>query len=133
MGAQMATRQSEILKDALGWGFILWLIGYVIGIILFFIVPISLIGWLLMPIGIAITLWVLVKRINATDLRHYVVVAIAWTAIAVVLDYLLIVKVFDPPDGYYKLDVYLYYAVTLLLPLIVGWRRQAKSNQPMAR
>jgi len=37
---------------------------------------------------------------------------------------LFIVKAFKPADGYYKLDVYLYYALTFALPLIVGWRKK---------
>ena len=43
-------------------------------------------------------------------------------------DYLLIVKVFSPPDGYYKLDVYLYYALTFIMPLVVGWLKASKPS-----
>lgn len=125
----MAKQQSQLLWDSLGWGTILWLIGYVLGIFLFFIVPAPLIGWIIMPFGIALTVWVLTRRIRAADFQHYVVIAAVWTVIAVVLDYLLIVKTFNPPDGYYKLDVYLYYALTLLLPLIVGWRKASAARQ----
>ena len=45
----------QLLKDTLGWGFALWLIGYVLGFILFFILPVSLMGWVIMPIGVIIT------------------------------------------------------------------------------
>ncbi len=38
-------------------------------------------------------------------------------------DYLFIVKALKPADGYYKPDVYLYYAPTLAIPLFAGWRR----------
>ncbi|HWB31456.1 MAG TPA: hypothetical protein VG736_13195 [Vicinamibacterales bacterium] len=48
-----------------------------------------------------------------------------WLLIAVGGDYVFIVKAFKPPDGYYKLDVYLYYALTLAIPLVAGWRRDA--------
>ena len=112
---------TSLLKDSLGWGFVLWLIGYVLGIALFFAFPPSLIGWVITPVGIVITLWVLLRRVKATRLQQYVVIAFAWTAIAVVFDYLFIVKAFNPPDGYYKLDVYLYYALTFVAPLAVGW------------
>ena len=47
----------QLLKDSFGWGFILWLIGYVLGIVLFFVLPSSLIRWVIMPIGLVITLW----------------------------------------------------------------------------
>jgi len=109
-----------IYKDALGWGLILWLIGYALGIILFFIAPASVIGWIIMPIGVVITLWVLLKKVKGNSFQYYFTLAIIWTLIAVVLDYLLIVKTLKPADGYYKLDVYLYYTLTFIIPLIVG-------------
>lgn len=46
--------------------------------------------------------------------------AFGWTIIAIILDYFLLVKVFNPADGYYKFDVYLYYIFTFVLPLIAG-------------
>jgi len=110
----------RLLKDSLGWGFLLWLLGYVLGVALFFALPPSMLGWVITPIVLVITLWVLLRRVNGESLGYYAIVAIVWTAIAVVSDYLFIVKAFNPPDGYYKLDVYLYYALTFALPLIVG-------------
>jgi hypothetical protein len=41
----------QFIKDAFGWGFILWLVGYGLGIILFMLVPLSMVGWIIMPIG----------------------------------------------------------------------------------
>lgn len=119
----------DLFKDALGWGFILWLIGYALGIFLFVIVPAPLIGWIITPIGIVITLLILYKKVKGASFRYYIVLAVSWTLIAIVLDYLLIVKLFKPADGYYKLDVYLYYILTLALPLIVGWRKTATSGR----
>jgi hypothetical protein len=112
----------QFLKDALGWGFILWLIGYALGMILFFIVPPSLIGWVITPIGIAITLWVLLKKVKGDSFKYYLLLAVVWTLIAVAFDYLFIVKMFKSA-GYYKLDVYLYYVLTFVLPLLVGWNK----------
>jgi len=109
-----------LLKDALGWGFILWLIGYALGIVLFFVLPPALIGWFITPIGLAIAIWVLLKR-KGTTLGYYLTLAVVWTALAIALDYLLIVKLFKPADGYYKPDVYVYYASTSLLPLLAFW------------
>lgn len=114
----------QLLKDALGWGVLLWLIGYALGIILFAFVPISVIGWIIAPVGTVITLWVLFKKIKARNFGYYLSLAVAWVLIAVVFDYFFLVKAFKPADGYYKLDVYLYYALTFLLPLFVGWRRK---------
>lgn len=114
----------QLLKDALGWGFLLWLIGYALGILLFTLVPLSLIGWIIMPVGIAIILWVLIKKIKSKAFNYYLLLGVVWAAIAVVFDYFFLVKAFKPADGYYKLDVYLYYALTFILPLIIGWRKK---------
>mgnify|MGYP001578376985 FL=1 len=114
----------QFLKDSLGWGFLLWLIGYALGIMLFSVVPVSVIGWIIMPVGTAITLWALLKKVKADSFQYYALLAFVWLLIAVVFDYLFIVKAFNPADGYYKPDVYLYYTLTLALPLIVGWRKK---------
>jgi hypothetical protein len=119
----------QLLKDFLGWGLALWLIGYVLGIILFFLLPTSMIGWVIMPIGVIITFLVLLKKVKADSLQYYLILAVVWTAIAVVFDYLFIVKAFSPADGYYKLDVYLYYAITFISPLIVAWWKKQDLHQ----
>lgn len=111
----------KILKDALGWGFVLWLIGYILGIVLFMVVPVALIGWFITPIGIIITLWVLNKKIRAKRFKYFLKIGVIWTILAIVLDYVFIVMMFAPEDGYYKPDVYLYYLLTLALPLLMGW------------
>lgn len=119
----------QLLKDAFGWGFILWFIGYVLGIVLFPVVPISIIGWIIMPIGVIITIWVLLKRIKADSLQYYLIIAIVWTIIAVVFDYFFLVKLFKI-NGYYRLDVYLYYAYCFILPIIAGLRKRGwKRNE----
>ena len=114
----------DLLKDSIGWGFLLWFAGYLLGIVLFVVVPASAIGWVIMPIGITLTVWVLMTRVHVRLPVDFLILAIIWTTMAVGLDYFMIVKAFNPPDGYYKLDVYLYYAFTFVLPLLAGWRRQ---------
>jgi hypothetical protein len=116
------------IKDAVGWGIILWLIGYALGFILFFIVPPSVIGWIIMPIGAIVTLWVLIKKIKTDVFKHFILLAVVWTLIAIVFDYFFLVKGLKPADGYYKLDVYLYYALTFVLPLAVGWSKKIKKT-----
>ena len=113
----------RFLKDALGWGFVLWLIGYVLGIMLFAFISPSLIGWIIAPFGTAITLWIAFKKVKGETLQYFGLVGLVWLLIAVVGDYVFIVKAFKPADGYYKLDVYLYYALTLAIPLVAGWRK----------
>lgn len=112
----------QLAKDLFGWGFVIWLVGYILGFVFFAFVPPQLIGWYIMPIGIALTLWVLRRKIAPRPLRSLFLLGIVWTLIAVIGDYLFIVRALAPADGYYKLDVYLYYALTLLLPLLAGRR-----------
>ncbi len=114
----------KVLMDSFGWGFILWLVGYLLGIILFALVKPGLIGWFIMPIGILITLFVLLKKVKSSSLKYYLLISISWMLIAIVFDYFFLVKAFKPADGYYKLDVYLYYLLTFTLPLIVGIYKQ---------
>lgn len=115
----------NLLKDSLGWGFVLWLIGYGLGMILFSVVPISLIGWIILPIGTTITLWVLFKKIKGDTFQYYVLLAFVWVIIAIIFDYFFIVKLLKPADFYYKTDVYLYYSLTFLLPLFAGWHKRS--------
>jgi hypothetical protein len=84
--------KNQFYKDAFFWGLVLWLIGYLLGMILFFVVPSDMIGWVIMPIGIIITLWVLFKKIKGDSLHYYLYLAIVWTLTAIVFDYLFIVK-----------------------------------------
>ena len=112
----------QFLKDA-GWGFVLWIIGYALGIMVFTFVPANLIGWIIMPIGTVLTLWVAFKKVRGGTMGYYFLVALVWVLIALVGDYLFIVKAFKPADGYYKPDIYLYYALTFAIPVFAGWRK----------
>lgn len=114
----------DFFKDTFGWGFLLWVFGYILGIIFYMVAPPSMIGWVITPIATVITLWILVKKIKINSPQYYLVIGIIWTVLAIVLDYFLIIKLFKPQDSYYKLDVYLYYALTLILPPIVGLMKQ---------
>jgi hypothetical protein len=50
--------------------------------------------------------------------RYYAGVGVAWALIAVVLDYLFIVLLFQAT--YYGFDVFVYYGMTFLIPVGVG-------------
>ena len=111
--------KTQILKSNLKWGFILWVIGWVLGII-FFMTPIKpIMGWVITPIGIVITLWVLFKKINRQQYLCYFGVAVIWTLMAILLDYFFNVLLFKIGLSYYKLDIYVYYITTFILPLLV--------------
>lgn len=107
------------------WGFLLWLFGYVLGFVFYAFVPKNLLGWYIMPFGVIVTLWVLFKKIKRDSLACFFMVGLIWMIMAVVLDYVFLVKLLNATT-YYKLDVYLYYSLTFLLPIIVGWYKLKK-------
>ena len=84
--------KKQIFVNTLSWGFFLWLIGYVLGFILFALVPQNMIGWIIMPVGVVVTLWVLFKKIERESFGCYVGLAVIWTLMAVILDYFFIIN-----------------------------------------
>jgi hypothetical protein len=110
----------KVFLNTLLWGFILWLIGYILGFIFFAFVQKDLIGWYILPIGLIITIWVLFKKIQRESFMCYFMLGVFWTIMAIVLDYLFIVLMLKSVN-YYKLDVYIYYVLTFILPSIIGW------------
>jgi hypothetical protein len=128
--------RNRFFRDAFGWGAGLWFLGYMLGIMLFPFVPNAALGWVIMPIGIALALLVLVKRVNGPSLTYYLEIALIWTALAAILDYMFLFKALRA-ENYYKLDIYIYYALTFALPLAVGaWKlnkRKPSAPSPTAR
>ena len=117
--------KGKILVNTISWGVGLWLIGWVLGVVFFMIMPASMIGWAITPIATAITLWVLTKKIRKDKFTYYIGLGVIWTIMAIVLDYFFIVKLFHSVN-YYKADVYIYYILTFALPIIVGYFKTAK-------
>ena len=120
----------SLARDALGWGLGLWLLGYVLGIALFFVVPVPLIGWVLTPVATLVTILVVLTRVRTGSAARDAVVAVAWTAIAIAMDYVFMVVLLHPADGYYHADVLLYYALTLALPIAGGWWKRRRLEVP---
>jgi hypothetical protein len=118
----MQNNNGKIFLDTVKWGFVLWVFGYVLGIVFFALVPKEQIGYFVMPLGIAFTLWVLWKKIQREELMCYFGLGVIWTLLAIILDYIFNVKLFGIVD-YYQPDVYLYYVLTLALPVAFGWYR----------
>jgi len=123
----METNKKKIFLNTVLWGFILWFIGYILGFIFFALVPKDVIGWYITPFGIAIMLWVLFKKIKRNGFMCYIGLGVIWTIMAVILDYVFLVKLLSA-SGYYKLDVYIYYIATFVLPIIVGWYKLKRKN-----
>jgi hypothetical protein len=112
--------KKKIFLNTLLWGFLLWLFGYALGFVFFAFLPKDLLGWAIMPFGIAATLWVLFKKIEREEFTCYIGLGVIWTIIAVLFDYIFMVKLISGAS-YYKLDIYIYYFLTLALPVGVGW------------
>ncbi|MEI8339412.1 MAG: hypothetical protein WCF94_01985 [bacterium] len=123
----MQTNKLKTFLNTIIWGFIVWFVGYILGFVFFAIVPKEFIGWAIMPFGIAFTLWALISKIKRDRFKCYIGLAVIWTILAVVLDYFLLVKLLNAV-GYYKLDVYVYYILTFVLPLCVGWYKFKRNN-----
>jgi hypothetical protein len=119
--------KGKIFLNTVFWGFILWLFGYILGFIFFPFVPKESIGWYIMPFGVIATLWVLLKKIKREEFGCYVGLGVIWTIMAIVLDYVFLVKMLKATD-YYKLDVYIYYILTFVLPIVVGWYRLKRTQ-----
>jgi hypothetical protein len=118
------------IKDTAVLGTGLWLIGYLASLVLFFSPYAGIMGWILLviftPVTIAVTWWWFRKRKDLT-LEYFAKVGIAWMLIAVVFDYLFIVMLFQA--NYYEADVFVYYALTFLIPVGVGLSLQRSQNK----
>ncbi len=120
------------IKDTAGLGVVLWLIGYLASLVLFFSPYAGIMGWILLaiftPVTIAVTWWWFRHR-ERLPLQYYACVGVAWTLIAVVFDYLFIVLMFQAT--YYESDVFVYYAVTFLIPVGVGLYLNRARSEPV--
>lgn len=113
----------KLLARAFSWGIALWLFGYLLSIVLFFFVPLHLIGWIIAPLGLLATLWVLIRKLRVASPRGALALGGLWLLLALLLDYLFIIRLLQPAV-YYKPSVYFYYLSTFLLPLLYWLRTQ---------
>jgi hypothetical protein len=115
------------IKNMVIWGFILWLVGYIAGMVLFFVVPKEFIGWIITPFATLLTIWVLLKKVKRPELMCYFGTGLIWTIMAVVLDLIFLVLLLKTGTSYYQPDVFLYYGLTFTLPIVVGyWKYKHK-------
>ena len=124
----------QSIKDTAVLGTALWLIGYLASLVLFFTPYAGVMGWILLavftPVTIVIVLWWFRKR-ERLPLQYYAGVGIAWVLIAIVLDYLFIVLLFQA--NYYGIDVFVYYGVIFLIPVGVGLFLNRSRNEPVGK
>jgi nicotinamide riboside transporter PnuC len=109
------------ITDMIGLGTGFWLLGYILSIVLFFSPYARSMGWILLsictPVTLAITWWWFRARDHPRG--YYLKVGVAWTILAIVLDFLFIVVLLQAT--YYGADVFVYYVLTFLIPVGVGY------------
>ena len=115
--------------DIFVFGILIWLMGYIASLILFSFVPNNILGWILCIIFTPITFIIAYYRFRNRNLGLfcYFMTGVFWALIAIILDYIFIVKLFNAV-GYYKLDVFVYYSITFLIPLIIGLSKIKKKK-----
>jgi len=111
----------QYVPDIAGLGLLFWLAGYLLALVLFFSPAAPAMGWILLivmtPVTAAVTFWYFAKR--QRPFPYFIKVGIGWTVIAIICDYFFIVVLFRAT--YYGADVFVYYAVTFLIPVLVGY------------
>jgi len=126
------TGMKQWIKDTAGLGTAFWLIGYLASLVLFYTPYAGIMGWILLavftPVTIAIA-WLWFKHREPLTLQYYAGVGGAWVIIAIILDYLFIVLLFQ--ETYYEPDVFVYYTATFLIPVGVGL--YLNMNVPVAK
>jgi len=124
----------QLLRDTVYAGTLLWLAGYLASMAVYFS-GLNYDFWgkvvllLYIPCAAVFAYWYFSGR--DLTLRYYAGVGIAWSLIAVVLDYPFIVLLFGA-NQYYGPDVYLYYAAMVLIPIGAGWYRKRETGEEPA-
>lgn len=114
---------NQQFTDTVGFGFLLWFIGYLMGFFIITIpgypeimmnpiilVPFSLLGALVT----AAFAYIRFRKRAEVNWRYASLVGISWTAVAVILDFVFIVLLFNA-SSYYRLHIFIYYAITFIV------------------
>ncbi len=112
---------NRIIIDALGFGILLWVAGFALGMIFFPFIPVAYIGLPIVAVIVPLTFLISYYRFKEKgfDKTYYITVAVAWFLIAVIFDYIFLVRGFNV-QNYYDADLLAYYALTLLAPIVTG-------------
>lgn len=124
----------QVLRDTVYAGTLLWLAGYLASMAVYFS-GFDYDFWgrvvllLYIPCAFVFAFWFFTGR-DLTP-RYFAGVGVAWSLIAIVLDYPFIVLRFGAYQ-YYTPDVYLYYAAMFLIPVTAGLYRKRTAITPPA-
>lgn len=130
---QTTRTKKELLVDTFGWGFVLWVIGFALGMMLFPFVPVAYLGFVIVPIIILITIAVAYIRLRGSNQPrlYYAVVGLVWLLYPLVLDYVFLVRAFSV-ENYYDTDLFIYYIAMFVIPLAIGIQ-YGKSSEEESR
>ncbi len=116
----------QVLIDTVGLGFLVWLIGYAMGFVIITLpgypdvmqqpAVLAVFGTVMAVVTGGLAFWRFRGRRGATW-GYACGVGASWLAVAVVCDFVFIVLLFGAWN-YYRLDIAVYYAVTLVAPAI---------------
>lgn len=108
--------------DTIGLGFIFWALGFILGMVLFTFVDLSIMGIVISIVMIPLTIYIAWKRFNKRyqSLGYYLGVGLSWLVIPIVLDYIIIVKGYNGGADFYDWDLILYYILMFAIPVIIG-------------
>ncbi len=111
----------NFLINAFGFGILLWIIGFALGMMLFPFVPVAYIGLPILAIMTPVTFFVAYKRFRskAYKTNYYLAVAAVWLLIALLFDYIFLVIAFNA-QNYYDADIMVYYILAFAIPAAVG-------------
>lgn len=117
------------LVDTVGCGLGLWVIGFALGMMLFPFVPVARLGWIIVPVMAVVSVLLAFRRLRGSQesSTYFVIVGAVWLLIAVMLDDIFLVRAFLV-QGYYDLDVFIYYALMLVVPIAVGLKYGQQRN-----
>lgn len=110
------------LVDTLIYGLVIWLVGFVLGMVLFPFVEISVMGWILMPVTLIVALLLSLRirrKRSAGAVSYFIGVGLSWVALSLILDYAILVKGYDA-ENFYDVDIIIYYVGVLLIPILAS-------------
>jgi hypothetical protein len=122
---------SRIVTDGLGLGFLVWALAFLLGMLFFSLVETKYLGLAILAAMIPITLWLLWWRFgkHPASVGLSWQIGVIWLALAVTLDYLLLVTAFGV-ENYYDADLIVYYGLSLFAPPAVAFYRKTRKRQP---
>lgn len=127
----------QVLRDTAYTGILVWVAGYLASMAVYFSLPDygfwgKIVLLLYLPCVFAYTCWYFSDRI--LSLRYSCGIGIAWSLIAIILDFPFIVLRFGAWQ-YYGPDVYLYYIAMAVIPVAAGIfirKRKTAEDSPLS-